>query len=635
MNMLSFYGGPAGKDFSIAKIFNNKVEMDADLAIGVKSQIYEGDYILISYGDPVDTENFQQNQHLDSDKPWNGTLWKKIWNEGHYEYKLICTTVATYPQFIEGEVNQKNFGEVPRLIVNSSNVTKPVISLDLPASLIAGTKNSVTAVSPTTPPTITPQYDGVLKNELSFALEVPQGTTFTPNVSEDSIISWTNDGGLENPIPINIKGLKGDKGTSFTGIEYIPSSESNGNNIFKVKFSDGTTGTEEYTIKNGTDIVDVEETPSESDGGINSVTFIKSDQSKIGPISIKNGAKGSTGTINSIAATIDENVGIPEVKARLNGDPSNADIAFEFKNLKGRPGTIQSITATIDNTSIDTGVPTCEVTAGGTPEDRTFNLAFTHLAGTKGDVGYYFIPEVSSTGDLSWTNNGNLDNPTIQNIRGPKGEGGTVQITSITVDSGSSEVATPYANVFSETTEPQNAKYRLEFHNLIGKTGPQGLRGYYYLPHVDAEGNLSWSNNSGGEIPTPAVQNIRGPQGEIGNPLNIIAMETITTNEVAEDTLAAVGTELTSRGYNPTSDQLIAVSYVKSEGDTTSYWYFKINKIWQRVQLSGGAGSIVVNNKIEDNTADFKVYSAAYVNALESRLAALENALTIGYINKI
>ena len=38
------------------------------------------------------------------------------------------------------------------------------------------------------------------------------GITFTPMVSESGIISWTNDGGKENPEPVNIKGAKGDKG---------------------------------------------------------------------------------------------------------------------------------------------------------------------------------------------------------------------------------------------------------------------------------------------------------------------------------------------------------------------------------------------------------------------------------------
>ena len=39
-----------------------------------------------------------------------------------------------------------------------------------------------------------------------------QGVVFTPNVSDEGVISWTNNGGLENPTAVNIKGVKGDKG---------------------------------------------------------------------------------------------------------------------------------------------------------------------------------------------------------------------------------------------------------------------------------------------------------------------------------------------------------------------------------------------------------------------------------------
>lgn len=45
------------------------------------------------------------------------------------------------------------------------------------------------------------------------------GTTFTPSVSEAGVISWTNDGGLENPSPVNIKGPEGEPGTDATVTE--------------------------------------------------------------------------------------------------------------------------------------------------------------------------------------------------------------------------------------------------------------------------------------------------------------------------------------------------------------------------------------------------------------------------------
>ena len=42
------------------------------------------------------------------------------------------------------------------------------------------------------------------------------GTTFTPAVSAEGVISWTNDGGKTNPQPMNIKGPQGNDGASPT-----------------------------------------------------------------------------------------------------------------------------------------------------------------------------------------------------------------------------------------------------------------------------------------------------------------------------------------------------------------------------------------------------------------------------------
>ena len=634
MNMLSFYGGPAGKDFTIAKIFDSKASLDADIAAGDASEIYAGDYVLVSYGDP-NTPAFSTNRQKDGDKSYNATLWKKDWNNG-YEYRLICSIASSYPLFSAGAAEASlPFESAPQLTIDSSSLANPKVGLKMPASLKAGTANTTESVAPTATASIVPVYGGTLGNELSFQAKIPQGVTFTPSVSDAGEISWTNNGNLPNPATKSVKGQKGDTGVSFAGIEYTPSTASGGNNTFKVKYSNGTTGTENYNIRNGIDITSAEEVSSDADGGTNSITFVKSDGTKVGPVTVKNGSKGSTGTIKSVTATVDANVGTPQVTAKAKGDPSNADITFEFKNLKGNPGTISTVTAAVDNTSVDTGDPECVVELGGTPENRSFNLVFSHLVGTqgvKGDTGYYFTPAVDTLGNLSWNNNGELNNPATVNIRGPKGDGGTVEITNVVIDNGSSETADPSVEVISSTTDPQHAKYSLSFHNLVGKRGVQGPRGYYFLPSVAANGDLSWINNSGGELANPTTINIRGPQGEVGNPLNIIATEIITAAQVAEDTLAAVGAELTARGRDPQAGELIAVTYEKAENDVISYWYFKVNATWQRVQLSGGMGGVIVNTKVTDATASSKAYSAEYVNALEARLAVLENALTIGKI---
>lgn len=52
--------------------------------------------------------------------------------------------------------------------------------------------------------------------------------------------------------------------------------------------------------------------------------------------------------------------------------------------------------------------------------------------GDRGETGYYFTPLVDDNGNLSWTNNGGLNNPTEVNIKGPQGETGAKGETGAT-----------------------------------------------------------------------------------------------------------------------------------------------------------------------------------------------------------
>ena len=211
MNMLSFYGGPAGKDFTITKIFPNKTAMDADIALGNNSPIYAGDYVLISYGDPNQPE-FAENLTVDGDISYNATLWKKEWNNG-YSYKEIMSIASNYPKFTAGNIDTSlKFGEAPQLTIDSSSLANPKVGLKMPASLRAGTANTTESVAPTATASIAPVYGGTLGNELSFQAKVPQGVTFIPSVSNAGEISWTNNGNLPNPATKNVKGPKGDNG---------------------------------------------------------------------------------------------------------------------------------------------------------------------------------------------------------------------------------------------------------------------------------------------------------------------------------------------------------------------------------------------------------------------------------------
>ena len=51
------------------------------------------------------------------------------------------------------------------------------------------------------------------------------GVTFTPSVSQEGVISWTNDGGRTNPQSVNIKGPKGDTGDPAPSSAVVPAVE--------------------------------------------------------------------------------------------------------------------------------------------------------------------------------------------------------------------------------------------------------------------------------------------------------------------------------------------------------------------------------------------------------------------------
>lgn len=61
------------------------------------------------------------------------------------------------------------------------------------------------------------RYEDFTPEQLE-ALKGEDGAVFTPSVDVDGNLSWTNDGGLDNPDTVNIKGDKGDKPEK--GVDY-------------------------------------------------------------------------------------------------------------------------------------------------------------------------------------------------------------------------------------------------------------------------------------------------------------------------------------------------------------------------------------------------------------------------------
>lgn len=86
------------------------------------------------------------------------------------------------------------------------------------------------------------------------------------------------------------------------------------------------------------------------------------------------------------------------------------------------------------------------------------------------EKGVTFTPNLDANGNLSWSNNGGLDNPKTVNIKGPKGN--------------------------------------------TGNKGTNGTNGVTYTPYFDTNGFLAWTNDGG--LANPAPHNIKGRDGARG-----------------------------------------------------------------------------------------------------------------------
>lgn len=64
------------------------------------------------------------------------------------------------------------------------------------------------------------------------------GTTFTPSVSAEGVISWTNDKGLQNPESVNIKGPQGDPGAPGAVGQGVPTGGAQGQVLTKASATD-------------------------------------------------------------------------------------------------------------------------------------------------------------------------------------------------------------------------------------------------------------------------------------------------------------------------------------------------------------------------------------------------------------
>ena len=186
----------------------------------------------------------------------------------------------------------------------------------------------------------------------AFAFKNLKGATFTPSVDENGNLSWTNDGELENPETVNIKGPIG----------ITP-------NIIATATVNDNVGTPTVLVsKTGTN-----ENPNFA-------------------FAFKN-LKGRPGDMPEISAvaTIDHNIGVPDVSVSILGTVANPELKFDFKNLKGATGTAGADALFADRADLVADIP---------PQiGSTYNFEFSHFNRTpiQGEKvwQYFSSPEVN------------------------------------------------------------------------------------------------------------------------------------------------------------------------------------------------------------------------------------------------
>lgn len=218
--------------------------------------------------------------------------------------------------------------------------------------------------------------------------------------------------------------------------------------------------------------------------------------------------------------------------------------------------------------------------------------------GDTGARGITFTPVVDSKGNISWSNDGGLENPQTVNITGPQGDMGA-----------------------KGDTGPQGEK------GEVGDAGPKGDKGTTFIPSVDADGNISWSNTDG--IANPETVNIKGPKGDKGSDATVPIATTKTLGKVkpdgkttfidADGTLHAKGggTTVTPKPVNNPSIE-------NANASVTIKWQDPENTVINGSTFSTWAGTKLVMKKtgypanpddgtlVVDNTVRDKYKTAGY-----------------------
>lgn len=243
----------------------------------------------------------------------------------------------------------------------------------------------------------------------------------------------------------------------------------------------------------------------------------------------------------------------------------------------------KTVTVTAIDSDGTTSATIVEPTASVSKSDNTATISITDSEGSTsasvsdGEDGATFTPNVDTEGNISWSNDKGLPNPTTRNIMGPQGPQG-IQGEAFTIKKTYSSVAEmnadfdnmevgDYVMIASTVEVEDNAKlytrgveqwiFITDFSGATGIQGPQGPQGIQ------------------------GIQGIQGPQGETGATGNGIATVTKTGTEGNVDTYTITFTNgntttfTVTNGYSPSASVQqtstgATISITDKDGTTTA-----------------------------------------------------------------
>lgn len=251
------------------------------------------------------------------------------------------------------------------------------------------------------------------------------------------------------------------------------------------------------------------------------------------------GAPGAAAAITGATAEIGENdpTQPSEVAVTAEGSDSARSFKFVFKNIKGNKGDKGEDGKSIQ---VKENADACTVLGDGYIDDNghlqilttTDPRAFKDVGeirgpqglqgptgatgptgavgpkgdtgaqgekGDKGDPGTTFTPSVSSDGILSWTNDGNKQNPQEINIKGPKGATGDKGAkATVSVNETITQLAYDASPIVTNSVDETTNNNQLTF---------SFPRSPIFKPSIN-EGVLSWSKADSGTVQQPDTFNI-------------------------------------------------------------------------------------------------------------------------------